>query len=100
MESPDERVPHANHRGSVLARFGVAELLERLGVIGHVGALARLIGGVNLVTPALDLDLAHLEAVGLKLRFEGRLRLPLRLRGARALTFGESRADGGDCDNG
>ena len=48
-----------------LAGFGVVELLERLGVERHVGALAGLVGRVNLVAAALDLDLADIVTVSL-----------------------------------
>src|ERR1700722_5891156 len=104
MKSPDEGIPNADHdwplQSSVFTGLGVAELLERLGVIGHVGALAVLVGGVDFVAAALDLDLAHFVAVGLKLSLERGLRLPLRLWPGRAFAFGESRPGGGDCDNG
>src|SRR5208337_1191182 len=84
---------------SVLAGFGVVELLERLGVVGHVGALAALVGRVDLVAAAFDLDLAHFVTVRLQLGFESGLGLPLRLRRARAFAFGEGGAGGGDSED-
>src|SRR5579872_4235924 len=83
---------------SVLARLWVLKLGQSFGVEGHVGALAVLVGGIDLVASVLDLDLADLVALRLQLRFERRLGLPLRRRGAAALARGESGAGDGDRD--
>ena len=73
MKGADKWIPDADHctagcvRRSVFAGFGVVELAERLGVEGHVGALAVLVGRVDLIAAALDLNLPDLVAVGLQL---------------------------------
>ena len=58
---------------SVLAGFGVVELFQRLGVERHVGALARLVGRIDFVAAAFDLDLTDTVAVRLKLGLKGGL---------------------------